>query len=155
MRVDLPSGTVTFVFTDIEGSTRLLDQLGPVAYADALAGHRRVVREVCTAFGGAEVDTQGDAFFLAFGRAADGLDAARQITDRLGGGPIRLRIGVHTGSPLLAESLPVTTRDRVRASLEGLATWHQVAYGSRRSRTRDQRGQRRPIHRAFASACRA
>lgn len=103
MRVDLPSGTVTFVFTDIEGSTRLLDEIGPAAYAEALADHRRVAREACTAFAGVEVDTQGDAFFLAFGRAADGLDAAQQITERLGDGQIRLRIGVHTGSPLLTD----------------------------------------------------
>ena len=103
MRADLPSGTVTFVFTDIEGSTRLLGELGPEAYAEALASHRRIVRKACSAFDGAEVDTQGDAFFLAFRRAGDGLAAAQQITERLGAGPIRLRIGVHTGSPLLTD----------------------------------------------------
>ena len=66
MRADLPSGTVTFLFTDIEGSTRLLHSLGPAAYADALAQHRRVLREAFAAHGGVEVDTQGDAFFVAF-----------------------------------------------------------------------------------------
>ena len=62
---ELPRGTVTFLFTDIEGSTRLLHELGD-AYADALAEHRRVVREAVTRHGGVEVDTQGDAFFVAF-----------------------------------------------------------------------------------------
>ena len=66
MRSDLPTGTVTFLFTDVEGSTRLLHELGAEAYADALAEHRRVVREACAAKGGVEVDTQGDAFFFAF-----------------------------------------------------------------------------------------
>jgi predicted ATPase/class 3 adenylate cyclase len=101
VQADLPSGTVTFVFTDIEGSTRLLDELGPDAYARALADHRRIVREVCATFDGAEVDTQGDSFFLAFARAPDALDAAAAITELLGDGPMQLRIGVHTGSPLL------------------------------------------------------
>ena len=62
----LPSGTVTFLFTDIEGSTRLLHALGPEAYAEALAEHRRVIRESCARNNGVEVDTQGDAFFFAF-----------------------------------------------------------------------------------------
>ena len=101
MRADLPSGTVTFVFTDVEGSTRLLDELGPEAYAQALAEHRRVVREACATFDGTEVDTQGDSFFLAFARAPDALEAAAAIAERLGEGPMRLRIGLHTGAPLL------------------------------------------------------
>src|SRR5207247_9723854 len=62
VRGDLPSGTVTFLFTDVEGSTRLLRELGAEAYAEALAEHRRVVRRACAAAGGVEVDTQGDAF---------------------------------------------------------------------------------------------
>ena len=64
MRSDLPTGSVTFLFTDVEGSTSLLRELGAEAYADALAEHRRVVREACAAKGGVEVDTQGDAFFV-------------------------------------------------------------------------------------------
>jgi class 3 adenylate cyclase len=55
----LPSGTVTFLFTDIEGSTRLLNELGAKGYADALAEHRRVIREACKQYGGVEVDTVG------------------------------------------------------------------------------------------------
>jgi class 3 adenylate cyclase len=66
MRDDLPTGTVTFLFTDVEGSTKLLQSLGTEAYADALAEHRRVIRETCSAQSGVEVDTQGDAFFFAF-----------------------------------------------------------------------------------------
>ena len=66
MRPDLPTGTVTFLFKDVEGSTRLLDELGAEVYAEALAEHRRIVREACAGHGGIEVDTQGDAFFVAF-----------------------------------------------------------------------------------------
>jgi len=78
MRADLPRGTVTFLFTDIEGSTRLLHSLGPDAYADALAEHRRVLREAFAAHGGVEVDTQGDAFFVAF-PTAEGAAAERSL----------------------------------------------------------------------------
>jgi class 3 adenylate cyclase len=66
MRPELPTDTVTFLFTDVEGSTRLLHELGAEAYADALAEHRRLIREACASQGGVEVDTQGDAFFFAF-----------------------------------------------------------------------------------------
>ena len=100
---ELPTGTVTFLFTDVEGSTRLLDEFGPDGYAGVLADHRRVVREVCASFGGVEVDTQGDAFFVAFGRAPDALEAAGLITERFGDGPVRVRMGVHTGSPLVTD----------------------------------------------------
>jgi predicted ATPase len=96
----LPSGTVTFLFTDIEGSTRLLNELGAQAYADALVEHRRVIREACEQFGGIEVDTVGDAFFVAFAAAQEALAAARQATRALAAGPIRVRMGLHTGTPL-------------------------------------------------------
>jgi predicted ATPase len=99
--MDLPSGTVTFLFTDIEGSTRLLHELGD-AYADELAEHRRVLREVFASHGGVEVDTQGDAFFVAFARASDALAAAREVQSALDG-PIRVRVGIHTGEPLVTE----------------------------------------------------
>src|SRR5712691_8174516 len=101
VRAGLPSGTVTFLFTDIEGSTGLLDELGPDAYVRAVADHRRIVREACASFGGSEVDTQGDAFFLAFARAPSALETAAVITERLGKGPVRVRIGLHTGTPLV------------------------------------------------------
>jgi predicted ATPase/class 3 adenylate cyclase len=100
---DLPSGTVTFLFTDVEGSTKLLHLLGAERYADALAEHRRLVREACAGEGGVEVDTQGDAFFFAFPTAPGALAAASALTDALGPGPISVRVGLHTGTPLLTE----------------------------------------------------
>jgi predicted ATPase/class 3 adenylate cyclase len=102
MRSDLPSGTVTFLFTDVEGSTRLLHALGAEAYAAALAEHRRVIRNACTSEDGVEVDTQGDAFFFAFPTAPAALRAAASLTDALSSGPIRVRVGLHTGTPHLS-----------------------------------------------------
>jgi predicted ATPase len=99
---ELPTGTVTFLFTDIEGSTRLLHDLGD-DYVDFLAKHRRDLRDAFARNGGVEVDTQGDAFFVAFGKASDALSAAQQAQEMLAEGPIRVRIGVHTGEPLLAD----------------------------------------------------
>ena len=99
---ELPRGTVTFLFTDIEGSTRLLQELGD-RYAAALAEHRRVLREAFARHGGVEVDTQGDAFFVAFTRAFDAIAAAEEAQRGLAAGPIRVRIGLHTGEPLLTE----------------------------------------------------
>jgi predicted ATPase/class 3 adenylate cyclase len=100
---ELPSGTVTFLFTDVEGSTRLLHELGAERYADALAGHRRVLREAFAAHGGVEVDTQGDAFFVAFPTAPGALAVAAGLTEALATGPIRVRVGLHTGTPLLTD----------------------------------------------------
>jgi predicted ATPase/class 3 adenylate cyclase len=102
-RPDLPTGTVTFLFTDVEGSTKLLHELGAERYAQALAEHRRVIREACAREGGVEVDTQGDAFFFAFPTAPGALSAASDATHALESGPIRVRMGVHTGTPLVAE----------------------------------------------------
>jgi predicted ATPase/class 3 adenylate cyclase len=95
----LPEGTVTFLFTDIEGSTRLLHELGPTDYAEALAEHRRIVREAASAHDGVEVDTQGDAFFLAFPTAGGAAAAARAARDGLDAGAVRVRMGLHTGVP--------------------------------------------------------
>ena len=100
---DLPSGTVTFLFTDVEGSTRLLHALGAGAYADALADHRRILRDAFIAHGGVEVDTQGDAFFVAFPTAPGALAAAAQAREALTAGPIKVRIGLHTGTPHLTD----------------------------------------------------
>jgi predicted ATPase/class 3 adenylate cyclase len=96
---ELPQGTVTLLFTDIEGSTRLLHELGPAPYADALAEHRRIMREAATAHGGVEVDTQGDAFFIVFPTAGGATAAAQAARERLAAGPIRVRMGLHTGTP--------------------------------------------------------
>ncbi|MGH3133001.1 MAG: ATP-binding protein, partial [Gaiellaceae bacterium] len=103
MRRDLPSGTVTFLFTDVEGSTRLLHELGAEAYAQALAEHRRLIREACAAEGGVEVDTQGDAFFFAFPTAPGAIAAASDFTEALASGQVQVRVGLHTGTPLLIE----------------------------------------------------
>ena len=99
---ELPSGTVTFLFSDIEGSTKLLHELGD-GYAEALAAHREVMRATFAEHSGVEVDTQGDAFFAAFARASDAVAAAAQIQGRLARGPVRVRIGVHTGEPQLTD----------------------------------------------------
>jgi predicted ATPase/class 3 adenylate cyclase len=96
---ELPTGTVTFLFTDIEGSTKLLDELGD-AYAAALDGHRVILRKAFADHGGTEVDTQGDAFFVAFTRASDAVAAAANAQRELAGGSIRVRMGIHTGEPL-------------------------------------------------------
>jgi class 3 adenylate cyclase len=101
---DLPRGTVTFVFTDIEGSTELLKRLGE-RYREILGAHRRIVRETFSAAGGMEIDTHGDAFFFVFGRARDAVAAAVDV-QRLHaagewpeGASVRVRIGLHTGEP--------------------------------------------------------
>jgi predicted ATPase/class 3 adenylate cyclase len=99
---ELPTGTVTFLFTDVEGSTKLLHELGAEAYAQALAAHRQVIREACARHEGVEVDTQGDAFFIAFAEAPAALAAAAELTEALSSGPVRVRVGLHTGTPLLS-----------------------------------------------------
>jgi predicted ATPase/class 3 adenylate cyclase len=97
--VELPIGTVTFLFTDIEGSTKLLHELGD-AYADVLAEHRRILRDAFAAHDGVEVDTQGDAFFVAFARATDAAAAAADAQRGLAKGRVRVRMGIHTGEPI-------------------------------------------------------
>ena len=95
---ELPTGTVTFLFTDIEGSTRLIEELGEEGYVEALAEHRRLLREAFSRQGGEEVDTQGDAFLYAFADASDALAAAAAGRDALDPGPVQVRIGLHTGT---------------------------------------------------------
>jgi predicted ATPase/class 3 adenylate cyclase len=103
---DQPTGTVTLLFTDIEGSTRLLERLGRERYAEALELHRRLLREAFERHRGYEVDEEGDAFFVAFGSAQDAVAAAAEGQQALGsatwpaGGAIRVRMGIHTGEPL-------------------------------------------------------
>jgi class 3 adenylate cyclase/DNA-binding NarL/FixJ family response regulator len=104
---DLPGGTVTFLFTDIEGSTRMLKQLGE-RYAEVLLGHQRVLREAFEAAAGREVDTQGDAFFIVFPRAKDAVAGALAAQRELrreswpDGVEVRVRMAMHTGEPALA-----------------------------------------------------
>lgn len=105
---DLPAGTVTFLFTDIEGSTRLLKQLRD-EYGAMLGAHRRLLREAFTAHRGQVVDMQGDAFFVVFERASDAVVAAMAAQAALeshewpGGAQIRVRMGLHTGEALLSD----------------------------------------------------
>ncbi len=99
---DLPAGTVTFLFTDIEGSTKLLHELGD-RYPNALDEHRRTLRAAFEAHGGVEVDTQGDAFFVAFARASGAAHAALEAQRALDGSDVRVRMGLHTGEPLLRD----------------------------------------------------
>jgi WD40 repeat protein/class 3 adenylate cyclase len=105
---NLPTGTVTFLFTDIEGSTRLLHALGD-GYAGVLADHRRLLRDAFGRHDGVEVDTQGDSFFVAFADARRAVAAAVDAQAALArhawprGTEVRVRMGVHTGEPLAAD----------------------------------------------------
>jgi class 3 adenylate cyclase len=105
----LPAGTVTFVFTDIEGSTRLLQELGDEDYARTAADHRRIVRGAFEARGGTEIDTQGDAFFFSFPRARDAVGAAIDAQRELHAHDwpqekhVLVRMGLHTGEPHMGE----------------------------------------------------
>jgi class 3 adenylate cyclase len=121
MGSSLPSGTVTFVFSDIAGSTALLKQLGDAEYAQLLAVHRRLVREIFAAHDGQEIDTQGDAFFYSFERARQAVAAAVEVTRAHakgtwpGGVEVRIRLGLHTGEPAVGDE-GYTGLDVVRAS---------------------------------------
>jgi class 3 adenylate cyclase len=88
---ELPSGTVKFLFTDVEGSTRLLHELGAEGYAEALAEHRRILRESFAAAGGVEVDTQGDAFFVTVPTAPARFRL--RLRQRQGSPPVRYAYG--------------------------------------------------------------
>jgi class 3 adenylate cyclase len=104
----LPSGTVTFLFTDIEGSTALLRELGD-AYAEVLASERSILRETLGAAGGKEIDTQGDAFFFSFTRARDAVAGAVTAQRALSeydwpdGVEVKVRMGLHTGEPTVGD----------------------------------------------------
>jgi len=125
----LPGGTVTFVFTDIEGSTRLLQELGDEAYGRVSGDHRRLVREAFAAHGGTEIDTQGDAFFFSFTRARDAVtaavDAQRALRDHEwpDGRDVSVRMGLHTGEPHVGEEgylgLDVVRAARISAAGHG------------------------------------
>jgi class 3 adenylate cyclase len=104
----LPGGTVTFLFTDIEGSTRLLQELGE-GYGDVAREHRRLLRDHFGEKGGTEVDTQGDAFFYSFPRARDAVAGAvaaqRALADHdwPNRAQVRVRMGLHTGEPAVGD----------------------------------------------------
>jgi len=125
---ELPQGTVTFLFTDIEGSTRLLKQLGE-RYGDVLAEHQRILREAVKTREGREIDTQGDSFFFAFARANAALGAAVAAQRNLKahhwpeGGEVRVRMGLHTGEPIVGDEryvgLGVHRAARIGAAAHG------------------------------------
>jgi predicted ATPase/class 3 adenylate cyclase len=97
----LPTGTVTFLFTDIESSTETAASMGDAAYADALQRHRDLLRAAFEALDGHEVGTEGDSFFVAFARAHDALDAATEGQRVLASQNLRVRMGLHTGEALV------------------------------------------------------
>jgi class 3 adenylate cyclase len=103
----LPTGTVTFLFTDVEGSTRLLSSLGATRYRDVLARHQEIVRAAVSASEGREIDTQGDGFFFAFARATNAAVAAVAAQRALASEPwpagstVRVRMGIDTGEPAI------------------------------------------------------
>jgi class 3 adenylate cyclase len=138
---ELPTGTVTFVFTDVEGSTRLLRLLGTDAYAAALAEHRRALREAFVRHDGVEVDTQGDSFFIAFSTAPAALAAAVEAQQVLAAGPIRVRMGITPGR-----------RTSPRRAMSDRTSTEQPA--SRRPGTVGRSWSRRRPHRwSTATAC--
>src|ERR1043166_6600942 len=102
MARDLPTGVVTLLFTDVEGSTRLLHDLGD-GYGAALHEHRQRLRAVFADHEGVEVDTQAHAFFVAFASASKAVAAAADGQRAPAVGPIRVRMGLHTGEPRLTE----------------------------------------------------
>jgi predicted ATPase/class 3 adenylate cyclase len=130
-RSQLPRGTVTLLFTDIEGSTNALRALGG-AYNEALGRHHDLVRTACARFGGIEVDTQGDAFFVAFGRAHEAVAAALEAQRALLAEPwpearaLRVRMGIHTGEPDLGEHGYVGIDVHLAARICGAAHGGQV-----------------------------
>ena len=102
----LPTGTVTFVFTDIEGSTRLIQRLG-AGHREVLETHTHLLRKAISEAGGIEVGERGDGFFFVFVSACDAAKAAAQIQRSLAEhswppeGTVRVRIGMHTGEGVL------------------------------------------------------
>jgi predicted ATPase/DNA-binding SARP family transcriptional activator len=103
VRARPPSGTVTFMFTDVEASTRRLRDIGAQQYECESEAMRGVIRDAAAASAGFEMDADGDRFSVAFVRASDALEAAGEIQKNLAGGPVRVRIGLHTGEPLVVE----------------------------------------------------
>ena len=108
MSQTLPIGTVTFLFTDIEGSTQLAQKFG-ADYAGLLADHFSIIRAEISTSDGVEVNTTGDGLFAAFPSASDALKAASAIQHRMyttdwpDGGDVSVRIGVHTGDATVTD----------------------------------------------------
>src|SRR5512142_2762475 len=126
---ELPSGRVTLLFTDVEGSTRLIHELGD-GYAETLAEHGRTLRQAFARHHGTEVDTQGDAFFFVFASADDALAAAGEGCELLEPGPVHVRIGVHTGSPQLTSEGYVGADVHLAARIGAVGHGGQVVLSS-------------------------
>src|SRR5215212_6143138 len=126
---DQPTGTVTMLFTDIEGSTRLVQELGRTDYSTLLGDHHRLMRAAITAAGGSVVKTEGDAFFAVFRSARGAIVAATQMQRALSeqawpqGSVVRVRMGVHTGEVELVEGeyvgLDIHRAARIAAAAHG------------------------------------
>ncbi|HEY8170046.1 MAG TPA: adenylate/guanylate cyclase domain-containing protein [Candidatus Limnocylindria bacterium] len=126
---DRPSGTVTFLFSDVEGSTRLLRALGAERYRSVLDAHRRIVRGAIASHRGEEVDVQGDAFFVAFHSAQDAVAAAADAQRMLAAhewpdaNDVRVRIGIHTTEAIATDEgyigIGVHTGARICAAAHG------------------------------------
>ncbi len=123
MAGELPSGTVTFLFTDVEGSTALLTRIGTDAYGKLLAEHHRLIRAGVADAGGREVDTQGEAFFAVFPSATDAVAAAARLQRELTAAGLPVRMGLHTGQPIVAPTgyvgLDVPRAARICAAAHG------------------------------------
>lgn len=130
-RADLPSGTVSLLFSDIEGSTLLLSRLGP-AYADAVDAQRRILREAWRGHGGREMGTEGDSFFVVFATAREAVRAAVQAQRELAafdwpaGERVRVRMGIHTGDPTIHDGGYVGMDVHRAARIAGAAHGGQV-----------------------------
>ncbi len=123
---ELLSGTVTLLFTDVEGSTRMLEELGSQAYARVLAEHHSLIRESFAGHGGVELGTEGDAFFVGFATAGAALAAAADAQRALSPTSLRVRMGLHTGEPLQTETGLVGMALHRAARVQALAHGGQV-----------------------------
>jgi class 3 adenylate cyclase len=146
---ELPSGTVTFLFTDIEGSTALLKQLGE-DYGGVLDDHQRLLREAFAAHRGHEIDTQGDSFFVAFRRAKDGVAAAAEAQRALAahewpeGVRVSVRMGLHSGEPVVGEERYVGIGVHRAARIGAIGHGGQILLSSAtRELVEDDRSRRR------------
>jgi predicted ATPase/class 3 adenylate cyclase len=148
VEAELPEGTITFLFTDIQGSTRLLERLGPL-YGQVLSTHGRLLRQAAAEHGGVEVDTQGDAFFLAFPDPGEAVAAAIDAQRLLLGHawphaePVLVRMGLHTGTASIVDGGYVGIEVHRAARIAGVAHGGQVVVSSethRRVRTMGEGG---------------
>ena len=128
----MPTETLTFLFTDIEGSTKLLERLGPEAYTGLLAEHHELVRSALDAHGGNEVGTQGDSFFAAFSSPSAALAAAVDMQGAFAARPwpqgeqLRVRMGVHAGEASETPAGPVGLEVHRAARVAAVAHGGQV-----------------------------